>query len=49
MENVLPELVAICMNETRDNNARPESIGKKESSYSQMYTKMELYLAKKGK
>lgn len=47
IEAVLPDLVAVCVAEHRDNNARPELIGKKESAYAQCMGKVELYLAKK--
>jgi hypothetical protein len=47
LEAVLPDLVAVCVAEHRDNNARPELIGKRESAYAQCYTKVELWLAKK--
>lgn len=52
LEKMLPEviedLVGVCVVEHRDNNMRPELIGKRESAYSQCYTKMQLYLAKKN-
>lgn len=47
LESVLPDLVAICVTEHRDNNARPELIGKRESAYSACYGKVELWLAKR--
>lgn len=45
---VIDDLVGVCVAEHRDNNTRPELIGKRESAYSQCYTKMQLFLAKKG-
>ena len=44
----LDDLVSVCVAEHRDNNLRPEHIGKRESAYAQCYTKMQLYLAKRG-
>lgn len=48
LPEVIDELVGVCVVEHRDNNTRPELIGKRESSYSQCYTKIQLYLAKRG-
>lgn len=52
LEVILPEviddLVGVCVVEHRDNNMRPELIGKRESAYAQCYTRMQLYLAKKS-
>jgi hypothetical protein len=48
LPEVIPSLVGVCVAEHRDNNTRPELIGKRESAYSQCYTKMQLFLAKKG-
>jgi hypothetical protein len=51
LDKILPEviedLVGVCVVEHRDNNMRPELIGKRESAYNQCYTKVQLYLAKK--
>ncbi len=52
LEKILPEiiddLVGICIAEHRENNMKPELIGKRESAYNQCYTKIQLYLAKKS-
>lgn len=48
LPEVIDELVGICVVEHRDNNMRPELIGKRESAYSQCFTKLQLYLAKKN-
>lgn len=52
LEKILPEviddLVGICVSEHRDNNMRPELIGKRESAYGQCFTKVQLYLARKN-
>lgn len=52
LEKILPEviddLVGVCVVEHRDNNMRPELIGKRESAYNQCYTKIQLYLAKRN-
>ncbi len=44
----IDELVGVCVVELRDNNMRPELIGKRESAYSTCYAKVELVLAKAG-
>ena len=52
LEKILPEviddLVAVCIAEHRDNNARPEFIGKRESAYNQCFAKVQIYLAKRN-
>lgn len=48
LPEVIDDLVAVCIAEHKANNARPELIGKRESAYSQCYTKVQLYLAKKN-
>lgn len=48
LSDVIDDLVGVCVVEHRDNNMRPELIGKRESAYAQCYTKVLLYLAKKG-
>lgn len=48
LPDVIEDLVGVCVVEHRDNNMRPELIGKRESAYGQCYTRLELYLAKKG-
>lgn len=46
--DVIDDLVGVCVVEHRDNNVRPEIIGKRESAYAQCYVKMQLHLARKG-
>ncbi len=48
LEELLPDLVSVCVVEHRDNNLRPEAIGKRESAYAQCWNIMELYLARRG-
>lgn len=48
LPEVIEDLVGVCVVEHRDNNMRPELIGKRESAYSQCYTKVQLYLAKRN-
>lgn len=48
LHDVIEDLVGVCIVEHRDNNMRPELIGKRESAYNQCYTKVQLYLAKKN-
>lgn len=48
LPDVIKDLVAVCVAEHRDNNSRPELIGKRESAYAQCFTRMQLYLAKKN-
>ncbi len=48
LPDVIKDLVAVCVSEHRDNNMRPDLIGKRESAYAQCYTRMQLYLAKKN-
>lgn len=48
LKSTIDDLVAVCIAEHRDNHARPDLIGKRESAYSACYTRMELYLAKRG-
>jgi hypothetical protein len=48
LHDVIEDLVGVCVVEHRDNNMRPELIGKRESAYNQCYTKVQLYLAKKN-
>ncbi len=53
LEDLLPaiidDLAGVCVVEHRDNNMRPELIGKRESAYSACYLRVQLYLAKLGK
>lgn len=46
--DIMPHLVSVCVAEHKANNGRPELIGKRESAYSQCYTKVQLYLAKRN-
>lgn len=48
LPDLMDDLVGICIVEHRDNNMRPELIGKRESAYSQCYTKVQLYLARRN-
>jgi hypothetical protein len=48
LPDVIEDLVGVCVVEHRDNNMRPELIGKRESAYNQCYTRIQLYLAKKN-
>ncbi len=45
----LPDLVSVCVNEHRNNNQKPEWVGKRDSAYRQCHLHVELYLAKQGK
>jgi hypothetical protein len=49
LDKCLPDLVNVCINEHRNNNQKPEWVGKRDSAYRQCYLHVELYLAKKGK
>ena len=49
LEKCLPDLVSVCVNEHRNNNQKPEWVGKRDSAYRQCHLHVELYLAKKGK
>jgi hypothetical protein len=48
LADTIDDLVGVCVSEHKDNNARPELIGKRESAYSQCFTKVQLYLAKRN-
>lgn len=48
LPDVIDDLVGVCVSEHKDNNTRPELIGKREAAYSQCYTKMQLFLAKRN-
>lgn len=48
LNDVIDDLVGVCVNEHRNNNMRPEFIGKRESAYAQCYTRVQLYLAKRN-
>jgi hypothetical protein len=49
LANCLADLVSVCVNEHRNNNQKPEWVGKRDSAYRQCRLHVELYLAKKGK
>jgi hypothetical protein len=49
LRDCLPDLVSVCVNEHRNNNQKPEWVGKRDSAYRQCQLHVELYLAKKGK
>lgn len=49
LRECLVDLVSVCVNEHRNNNQRPEWVGKRDSAYRQCALHVELYLAKKGK
>lgn len=48
LEATITSLVEVCVKEHRDNNARPDQVGKRESAYAQCYLKVQLYLAQHG-
>jgi AIPR protein len=49
LNHCLPDLVSVCVNEHRNNNQKPEWVGKRDSAYRQCHLHVELYLAKQGK
>jgi hypothetical protein len=49
VEEVIDDLVRVCVVEHRDNNNRPEWVGNRESSYRQCYDRVLLHLARRGK
>lgn len=49
LSKCLPDLVTVCVNEHRNNNQKPEWVGKRDSAYRQCHLHVELYLAKQGK
>jgi AIPR protein len=49
LDRCLPDLVSVCVNEHRNNNQKPEWVGKRDSAYRQCQLHVELYLAKQGK
>lgn len=46
--DLMPALVSVCVAEHKDSGGRPELVGKKEAAYAACFTKVELYLARKG-
>jgi hypothetical protein len=49
LKHCLADLVSVCVNEHRNNNQKPEWVGKRDSAYRQCHLHVELYLAKQGK
>ena len=47
--DVIDDLVRVCVTEHKDNNMKPEFVGKREAAYGQCYDKVLLYLARAGK
>ena len=45
---VIDDLVRVCVTEHRDNGLQPDKVGKRESTYSQCYDKVQLYLLESG-
>jgi hypothetical protein len=45
---VIDDLVRVCVTEHRDNGLQPDKVGKRESTYSQCYDKLQLYLLESG-
>ena len=48
LSNCLHDLVSVCVNEHRNNNQKPEWVGKRDSAYRQCHLHVELFLAKRG-
>lgn len=48
LPSVMMSLAGVLVAAHKDSGGRPELIGKKEAAYSSCYTKMQLYLSKKG-
>ncbi|MHC4063879.1 MAG: AIPR family protein [Planctomycetota bacterium] len=48
LPGVIDDLVRVCVGEHRDNNMRPEWVGKREAAYRQCYDKVLLFLARRG-
>ena len=46
---VMEDLVRVCVSEHRDNNMKPEYVGRREAAYRQCYDKVLLFLARAGK
>jgi AIPR protein len=44
LDAVIVDLVRVCVSEHKDNNLRPDQVGKRESTYAQCYDKVALYL-----
>lgn len=48
LDEVMPDLLEVCVAEHRDNNLKPDMVGKRESSYRQCYDKILLNLLRSG-
>lgn len=48
LHSTIDGLVGVCVREHRENNQRPDILGKRESAWAQCFTKMQLFLARKG-
>lgn len=46
--DIIDDLVSVCIAEHKDSGGRPELVGKREAAYSACFTRVELYLAKRG-
>jgi hypothetical protein len=46
---VIDDLVRVCVTEHRDNNLQPDKVGKRESTYSQCFDKLQLHLLETGR
>jgi hypothetical protein len=44
LDAVIEDLVRVCVSEHKDNNLRPDQVGKRESTYAQCYDKVSLHL-----
>ncbi len=48
LDKIIADLVEVCVTEHRDNNLKPDMVGKRESSYRQCYDKALLHLLRSG-
>ncbi len=48
LPSIIDSLVAVCISEHKENLMKPELTGKKEGAYSKCYSKVQLYLARRG-
>jgi hypothetical protein len=48
LDEVITDLVQVCVTEHRDNNLKPDLVGKRESTYGQCYDKVLLHLLRTG-
>jgi len=49
VQEVIKDLVRVCVVEYRDNHLTAEQIGKRESSYERCYDKVEMHLLKRNR